>query len=284
MTSLLLRSTLLLLACSSVSASPTGASACPGGEAAVGSTHITAADLKNGTLEESPQGLKVQLNGADLVPGTPGIFNAGEEAEIALVGTADFKGFLFRFDAELLSDVLISFGTPEAETAEIQPASVCTGRPSGMTHTNNNPKSTTTFTVEVEAPVPDMTLDVTVVIVNSAGVSEYYYTEYMLSADAAPEGDDGDAAGDANATAPEEPMESEPAPADGNGTTAAPDSSSTTAPDSSSTTAPDSPGTTAPDSSATSIVTTGWVTTFIGGLFAMVIIPSLSPVKFSMVV
>ncbi|CAB9509367.1 expressed unknown protein [Seminavis robusta] len=237
MTSLLLRSTLLLLACSSVSASPTGASACPGGMAAVGGTHITAADLKNGSLEESPQGLKVQLNGVDLVPGTPGIFNAGEEAELSLSGTADFKGFLLRLDSALLADVGIEFGLPEAETQEIQPAIVCTAPSKGMTHTSNSPKSSTMFTIELDGPVPDLALDVTVVVTNSAGVSEYYYTGYMLSAEGA--------APDANATAP---AESEPAPSTGNSST------------------------TAPASSAASILTTGWMTTlFIGGLFGAMV-------------
>ncbi|CAB9503685.1 expressed unknown protein [Seminavis robusta] len=261
MTSILLRSTLLLLACSSVSASPTGASACPGGEAAVGGTHLTAADLKTGTLEESPQGLKVQLNGADLVPGIPGIFFGGEEATISLTGTADFKGFLLRLDGAVFDAADVTYGFDPSEEDEIQQAAVCTGGAEGWTHTNNSPKSTVSVSITLGAARSDLRLDVTVVISNSAGVSEYYYTGYDLSAPARADWEgDGDllAAGDPNATAPAAPTDSEP----GNGTTAAPDSSSTTAPDSSSTTAP--------DASAASILTTGWVTTFIGGLFAMV--------------
>lgn len=160
-----------------------GAGACPGGEPAVGLPHYVNGGVSqsqiNGTLDRG--NLTVLLDSVPLIPGTPRNFTIGVNHLITLKrSNGSYKGLLIR---------LAGYGTQalsyQKDDANLQIAAVCiTHYPnpvSGVTHTNNDLKNETKAILRVDAVANKLPLDVTVVIRNN-GVSEFYYSGFMLSA------------------------------------------------------------------------------------------------------
>jgi len=72
---------------------PFGAGSCAAGVAAIGGSHLTRANITQGTLEEG--GFQVSCNSNLLVSGEITIIDVGQDNTLVLEG-GTFKGFLFR--------------------------------------------------------------------------------------------------------------------------------------------------------------------------------------------
>ena len=165
---------LLSLICSAT-ASPGMAAGCPAGMAACTGHTITST---NQTFEEA--GYSVTLNGIRLVAGQPAIIDVGVDNSLVLAGTSAFRGFLLRLGSTGPSTFDALSGGSDSN---VQVATVCDDV-GGVCHNSNSDKRSITANLKMAESSNDMPLDVTVVVVYSGGVSEYYYTAYNISAQA----------------------------------------------------------------------------------------------------
>ncbi len=115
------------------------------------------------------------------MPGTPTPFLIGKNHNITLKRSfGSYKGLLIRLGGG--GTTALSYQTSDSN---LQTAAVCiTFYPvpvSGITHTNNLLKNETNAILRVDTPTTMLPLDITVVIRND-GVSEFYYTMFVLNA------------------------------------------------------------------------------------------------------
>jgi hypothetical protein len=193
-TTMISKATLSLLAllAAPVAAWPTGAGACPKGMPAVQGSHLSEdRDVITGSLEDAPQGLRIQLNGRPLRDGA--LLQVGESAEIKLVGDMPFKGFLIRLGQNEEEDTVAMLGraggylplalTPVKEDTSVKIEESYCGVEgvAGVTHTGKEEKTEVTAILEPPQAL-DYIMDVTVVIGNTAESSEYYHTSYIVRA------------------------------------------------------------------------------------------------------
>ncbi|CAB9514094.1 expressed unknown protein [Seminavis robusta] len=195
-----------------VSALPNAAGACPANEAAVGGSHLGSVARHHPTIEGSVTGthgdveitkgalidggLHVSINGRVLVAG-----NATNEFAIqqdnalvleALLDAAVFRGFLLRLggSSALNGTTTNTVDTTDAlrvaeDDTDIQVSNnlcVATQGVGGLTHTDPEFKSKVTGILLMEELADNLPLDVTVVTQNRDGISEYYYSQYLLNA------------------------------------------------------------------------------------------------------
>ena len=168
---------LLLSLLRSASTYPNFAADCPAGKAAAEGHNPTST---TGTFEQA--GYSVTLNGAPLVAGQPAIFDVGVDNLLVLAGTSAFRGFLLRLGTGSSTASTFSSISGGNDT-NVQVATVC-GYFGGVCHNSNSDKSSIRAKLNMAESSNDMPLDVTVVVLNSGGVCEYYYTAYTISAQA----------------------------------------------------------------------------------------------------
>jgi hypothetical protein len=163
--------------CKSVAAFPTGAGACSAGNTAVRDAHLV--NPTTGSLASA--GFLVSLGGALLLEDSTSTFPTATNVELRVNASNKlFLGFLIR---------LGETGGVSTESAfsvagnDIQIAPVC-DEVGGVTHTSASAKSSISTTINLAASATAMPLDITIVVENSGGVSEYYYSQYLLTAQA----------------------------------------------------------------------------------------------------
>ncbi|GKY90714.1 hypothetical protein MPSEU_000044800 [Mayamaea pseudoterrestris] len=175
---------------------PTGAGGCSGGGAAVQGEHLDGSkDLTSGSLEEA--GFQVLLDGTQLSESDDFVIEVGKDAVLTLVATGGtpFKGVLMRVEA---SDVDVQDTAALTPSDNVQNAGVCAAPVGGVTHFNNDEKTSASATLRFDTAT-DVTLDVTVVVANDDSESIFYYQGFTGAAagDAgASPGDDGTNGGD----------------------------------------------------------------------------------------
>lgn len=203
------------------SAFPTGAGACPSHRPAVGGGHLT--DPKNGTLEDGS--VQVFVDEDRMRPNREYTVWIGATTELLIrapLSGKGIKGFLIRLGQEE-TKVLDSNNNATATvnkdghsayydlTTALQPPPPDDVNPhalnliqaedtycadanaAGLTHTDNTAQFIIKGELRLEVPLEHLRLDVTVVVENDGGSSEFYYTQYQLKAadkDAPSEDDD----------------------------------------------------------------------------------------------
>jgi hypothetical protein len=160
--------------CQSAAAFPNGAGGCSVGIAAVQGSHLT--NPTTGSLADG--GLSISLGGVTLAAGSTTAFPVNTDTVITVSSTTkSFKGFLLRLGETggVTTDNAWSFAG-----LDIQKAFACFDV-GGVTHTSNNVKTSISATLRLPTAATAMPLDVTIVIQNVGG-SEYYYSQYLLTA------------------------------------------------------------------------------------------------------
>ena len=180
------RNALLLLVSATVStvlALPSAPGQCIGGQAAVGGSHLSASSLTTGSLATG--GMTVSVNGQAVSEGGALTLPTGVEHTITLdvTGTNSavtfFRGFLIRLGE---TDVPTLGVVQPVDTAISAVPGVCTNAGvGGVGHNSRVDKTTASAKVMLSSPAASMPLDVTAVVANRNGVSEYYYSSYTLS-------------------------------------------------------------------------------------------------------
>eukprot|EP00797_Seminavis_robusta_P030259 Sro628_g178050.1 receptor-like protein kinase (990) ;mRNA; r:24176-27788 len=162
---------------------PTGAGSCPGGVAAVGGIHSTMPTIESGDLDD--YGIELAINGNTLSSSVPFQVEIDQDHTWELYSGSDgFRGFLLRLDGGNGNiDTTASLGNLPGMGGMVQVADVCTTQGvGGATHRSKLLKSSVSGSLFVGQESRSMTLDVTVVVANANGVSEYYYSSYTLHA------------------------------------------------------------------------------------------------------
>ena len=164
--------------CTSVHAFPNTISNCEAGlEAINGEPHVPAPTIITGSLANG--GFSVKLGTTTLSPTTTSTFPVGINTTLTITGTKAFTGFFMR-----LGEV----GGVETDTALSGTGNVKRPKPcisagvGGVCHTSSSEKTSVTAVLRLDAAAASMPLDVTIVVSANDDVSEYYYTEYKISA------------------------------------------------------------------------------------------------------
>jgi hypothetical protein len=164
--------------CTSVHAFPTTISNCEAGlEAINGEPHVPAPTIITGSLDIG--GFSVKLGTTTLSTTTTSTFAVGVNTTLTITGTKAFKGFFMR-----LGEVGgVQTDTALSGTGNVKVPKVCiTAGVGGVCHTSSSEKTSVTAVLRLDAAAASMPLDVTIVVVADYDVSEYYYTEYKISA------------------------------------------------------------------------------------------------------
>ena len=149
-----------------------GAGSCIGGVAAVGGQHLqTGAET---SFEQ--RGIEISIGGTTVTPGQNLGLIAGDELEVVITATTNpFRGALIRL-APSQGQSLLGGLTP-GTNAKVE--STCQAPVVGITHFNNETKTTFTGTLMVDALGP-ATLDITVVEIGTLTQSIYMYGGYNI--------------------------------------------------------------------------------------------------------
>lgn len=174
---------------------PFGAGSCAAGVAAIGGSHLTRANITQGTLEEG--GFQVSCNSNLLVSGEITIIDVGQDNTLVLEG-GTFKGFLFRLGGSTSSvsttdSLSVATSDTSGDVQISQDYCINVEKVGGITHTSNSEKARISTILNMAEPDEGMFLDVTVVVLNAgpeyspfpSGVSEYYYSRYLITASGA---------------------------------------------------------------------------------------------------
>lgn len=152
---------------------PTGAGSCIGGAAAVGGQHLQPGAIAASFVD---RGIGIAIGGTPVTPGQNLGLISGDELEVVITASTNlFRGALIRLEPGQGQSVLGGL-TPGTNAAV---ATICQAPVVGITHFNNETKTTFTGTLRVETLGP-ATLDITVVEINSATQSIYMYGGYNI--------------------------------------------------------------------------------------------------------
>jgi hypothetical protein len=158
-----------------VNAFPSGAGGCAGGMAAVSGYHLDTAGGRpviSGSLFKGAITVQIGstvLNGTMLV----GDFPIGQDLPLSIdASSVEYKGVLVRLEAP----TGVNTATTLLPGTNTKMAPVCMDPIIGITHTNNNTKSTSTGTIRFDEEVLNVVLDITVVFQNDAEFSIYAYS------------------------------------------------------------------------------------------------------------
>jgi hypothetical protein len=169
---------MLAVLCPSVNAFPYGAGSCnAGNKAASGGPHMVGT-ITTGTLAKG--GFSVKLGATTLSPTVTSSFTVNTATTLTITGTKSFKGFIMR-----LGEVGgVQTDTALSGTGAVQVSSLCTGVAGvgGVTHTSKTAKTSVSASLKLKAAASSMPLDVTIVVQADNGVSEYYYSQFKISA------------------------------------------------------------------------------------------------------
>ena len=174
---------LLAASVSTVLGFPSQPGSCIGGQAAVGAPHLSASSVTTGTLMEG--GLSISVNGNTVPEGAAVTLPVGVEHIITLEvtgsnpGVTFFRGYLIRLGSTDISTVR---ALQPVDRGDWPGSSLCFSQNAGhVGHLGNLEKTTASGAMMLSSPAADMPLDVTVVVSNRNGVSEYYYANYTIS-------------------------------------------------------------------------------------------------------
>ncbi len=165
----------------------TGAGSCDPGVPLKGA-HILNEQLGGGPLSDN--GFEVRLNGFALdsesendVP-LSGVDSAHDLTLVAAADGTFFRGFLIRIEGTDI-DTREYLNVPEGDD-NIQIASLCilVEDVGGVSHTNNSEKTEATALLRLTDTVTNLVMDVTMVVQNRDGASEWYHSRYILNAGA----------------------------------------------------------------------------------------------------
>jgi hypothetical protein len=173
-----------------IMAFPDGAGDCPVAQPAVGGSHFNKIiSYEDFDLSAAPQNFTLTLNGVEVdSKGKMTNFPINQKHTLELKSDGPFKGFLFRLgpqpgESEVVIDYTQSLAPKDGDAnAKVQTSHCVASGAGGVTHTNNNEKTSATAILEMTEPAPDMIMDMTVVVANSGAKSEYYHSIYSLSA------------------------------------------------------------------------------------------------------
>ena len=173
-----------------VRALPTGAPVCTVGVAAPGSPH-TSPGRSPQTGPLAIAGFIVKIGDQILDANTPITLQAYQDLRIVVTsesGVQPFKGALV-IVSKVGLDTQNTFSlTPEDETKlQISPACPSFAR-DGVTHIDNELKTSVEATMRFDENIQDLLLDVNVVVINkgvSEGGSFYYYSQYKINVEGA---------------------------------------------------------------------------------------------------
>jgi hypothetical protein len=162
----------------SVEAGPLGAGGCYGGIAAVDGSHVLRNTTVNGTLADG--GFSLFVNDLQVDSSTNFPLDLSEMYPIYVSGDKLYKGVLYRLEAEDGSDMTGFMELSEGDT-NTRFADVCLAPVVGVTHANANEKNDVPATLNTGEEPAVYLLDVTIVVANTADLSEFYYTRYTLT-------------------------------------------------------------------------------------------------------
>ena len=168
----------------STTAAPNGASACPGGMAAVGAPHFRQGATTNGTLAEG--GVSLTIGDTTLAAGDKFEAAPGERFSLTVVAAnAPFRGILVRLECQ--TDLSGALSTWSLDL--LQGAAACAQDDNfvdGMTHTSNVDKSVVEMEIGLDT-VTTVSMDVTVVMANTASEGSIFtYDRFFFVAKHAP--------------------------------------------------------------------------------------------------
>ncbi|CAB9529441.1 expressed unknown protein [Seminavis robusta] len=173
---------------------PAGAGSCPGGMAAVGGSHLAGSTVINGTLEDNE--INFSVDGDEMRVDRPLTVFVDQPTPFLLrapYNGGGIKGFLIRISSATGNfDLTNSLSPLSAETEEEEQrintkleGNYCGDqKAAGLTHKDAEPKYLIRGEILITEVIfgPDITLDVTAVMENTAEKSEFYYTQYKLKA------------------------------------------------------------------------------------------------------
>lgn len=179
---------LLFLAVYSVSAFPGGVGGCVGGRAAVEGAHLATSARITGSIGNVRLQMVLDdqfaLRGATTMDFTVGGNHTLTLRMIDDTATA-FRGFLFRLGTPLDNTAFDTTDALQRTTSDTSVAfehCVINQGVGGLSHANANVKESVSGILRLDEPANNMPLDVTVVIQNRNGLSEFYYQRFFLNA------------------------------------------------------------------------------------------------------
>lgn len=158
-----------------VAAFPSGAGGCSAGNKAVAGSHLSNAKT-TGSLASA--GLSISVGGKTLVAGSTTTFPINTNTVVKINSkNKSFKGFLVRLGE---TGGVSTDSAWSVSSSTVKKASACTSV-GGVTHTSSSAKTSVSATLKLTKAATKMPLDVTIVISNGNGQSEYYYSRYFLT-------------------------------------------------------------------------------------------------------
>ena len=155
----------------------TTGSCAAGSEAIVSDPHTTATRIITGSLAIG--GYSVKLGATTLSPTSTSTFTVGVGTTLTITGTKPFTGFFVR-----LGEVDgVQTDTALSGTGDVKIPRVCTtAGVGGVCQTSSSRKTSVTASLRLDSAAASMPLDVTIVVSGNNDVSEYYYSQFVLSA------------------------------------------------------------------------------------------------------
>jgi hypothetical protein len=177
----------LLFPILSSSGFPGGAGGCAPNRAAVEGSHLATPARQTGPLGNG--GLQVVLDDEIVLRSTQWTnFTVGEDHTLTLKTINDqgtpFRGFLFRLGPGDNSqvDTREALQGTTSDTSVAENLCVVDQGVGGLTHTDSELKDTVRGILRMDRVATNMPLDVTVVIQNRNGLSEFYYQQFRINA------------------------------------------------------------------------------------------------------
>ena len=148
-----------------------------GGQAATTGGHAPTSN--SGDLSEGDY--RVFIDGKQLSSGNIVTFPVGTEVPIRLEGD-NYKGFLLRLSSP---SGVTTVDALSADSDDVQVSGLCTDQETvgGLTHTSNLEKTLVEGFLLMDEAATDLILDVTVVMQNNGGNSQYTYGSFQVSAE-----------------------------------------------------------------------------------------------------
>ena len=168
---------------------PTSTGSCDAGTGAIlrpGFSHATNAQVGTGPLGDF--GINVTLNGDLLVPDTPTDIMTMMEYNLTIVASDNpFTGFLSRIEGsgdDPFLDTTSALAPYDSQAQVAVGTCIYVNRVGGVSHTNNDQKTSVSTKLQMDDPAAGLLLDITVVVrcVDALNVSEWYYSRYVLNA------------------------------------------------------------------------------------------------------
>lgn len=142
-----------------------------------------------GPLEDN--NIRILFGNTVLTQDNPVGLTAGQDYTIRIESTNEFltfKGFLFRVEGIGGEDLSTSL---TENNADVQQKTGCETGIAAMTHTSRTGKSFVEFKFNHPTTVPDIRLDVTVVINGGNGENDWFYSQYKLMTSLCPDDESG---------------------------------------------------------------------------------------------